>query len=280
VTVARPALGVGTIPAGHYHFTGALRSEWTKIRSVRSTAWALAALVVLGIGIGILATSSQAATWRHGGIIQQALFDPTSVSLTGLLFGQLAVGVLGVLVMSAEYGTGTIRASLAAIPRRPVVLVAKLAVFAAVVLVVSEAVSFAAFFIGQAILSGRAPTASLSEPGVARAVVGGGLYLTMLGIIALGLATIVRHTAGSIAVYVTIQLILPLVVSAFPAKYGHPVGRYLPAVIGSSMTATTPQGAHAEFLPSFPPWTGFGLLCLYGALAMVVGAVLMVRRDA
>jgi hypothetical protein len=267
-------------PPGHYHVRGSLRAEWTKLRSVRSTTWSLATTVVAGIGIGIVATASEAAHWRTEGVVDKALFDPTSISLTGLLFGQLAIGVLGVLTMSAEYGTGTIRASLAAIPRRPLLLAAKGTVLATVVLVVSEAVSFAAFFIGQGVLSGSAPNATLSEPGVLRAVAGGGLYLTLLGLLALGLATIIRHTAGAIAAYVAIQLVLPLVVAAFPAKIGHPIGRYLPAVIGSSMTATTPRGAHVDFLPSFAPWTGFGLLCAYAAGALVVGAVLLVRRDA
>ena len=270
---------VGAVPPGHQHFTGSLRAEWTKLRSVRSTVWCVVAAVAGGIGIGILATSSEASTWRNGGIIEQVLFDPTSISLTGLLFAQLAVGVLGVLTMSAEYGTGTIRATLGAVPRRPAVLLAKVAVFGAMALAVSEAVSFAAFFIGQAILSGSTPTATLSQPGVARAVVGGGLYLTVLGLLALGLATVIRHTAGTIFTFVAILLILPLVVSAFPAKYGHPVGKFLPATIGAAMTATTARGAHQDFLPSFPPWRGFGVLCAYAVAALVVGGVLMVRRD-
>ncbi|HUY21229.1 MAG TPA: ABC transporter permease [Acidimicrobiales bacterium] len=266
------------LPAGRQRFAGALRAEWTKVRSVRSTLWCLVATVVGGIGICVLATSSEASNWRNAGFVDKALFDPTSISLTGLLFGQLAVGVLGVLVMSAEYGTGTIRASLAAVPRRPVVLGAKIVVFGAVALVVSEVVAFAAFFIGQAILSGSTPTATLSGPGVTRAVVGGGLYLTVLGLLALGLATIIRHTAGAIFTFVSVLLILPLIVSAFPASIGHPIGRYLPAVIGSAMTTTTGHG-HPDFLPSFPPWTGFSILCAYAVGALVVGGVIMVRRD-
>jgi len=139
-------------------------------------------------------------------------------------------------------------------------------------------VAFAAFYVGQAILSGSTPTAALSDPGVTRAVVGGGLYLTVLGLLALGLATIIRHTAGAIFTFVSVLLILPLIVSAFPARIGHPIGRYLPAVIGSAMTSTTGRG-HPDFLPSFPPWTGFGILCAYAAGALLVGGLLMVRRD-
>lgn len=268
-----------TLPPGRYRFSGALRSEWTKLRSVRSTAWCLVATVVLGIGIGILTTSSQASHWRHAGLIDRALFDPTSISLTGLLFGQLAIGVLGGLTMSAEYGSGSIRATFAAIPRRPVVLAAKALVFGVVALVVTEAVSFTAFFVGQSILSGSTPTASLGQHEVLRAVIGGGLFLTVLGLFALGLAAIIRHTAGTITTFVSILLILPLVVSAFPATIGHPIGRYLPATIGSAMTSTTSEGAHDQFLPAFPFWHGFAILCAYAIGALVIGGALMIRRD-
>jgi ABC-2 type transport system permease protein len=279
MAVALTTTALRPLPPGHVRFSGVLRSEWTKLRSVRSTRWCVLATVVAGIGIGMLATASQASQWRHAQFVDKALFDPTSISLTGLLFGQLSVGVLGVLAMSAEYGTGSIRATLAAVPRRPVVLAAKVVVFGVVALAVSEAVSFAAFFVGQAFLSGSAPTATLSGHGVLRAVVGGGLYVTVLGLFALGLATIIRHTAGTITTFVSILLILPLVVSAFPAKIGHPIGKYLPATIGSAMTSTTAEGAHADFLPAFPAWHGFALLCLYAAGALLVGGVLMVRRD-
>jgi hypothetical protein len=259
--------------------SGALRSEWTKLRSVRSTTWCLVATIVLGIGVGILATSSQASHWRHADVIDKALFDPTSISLTGLLFGQLAIGVLGGLTLSAEYGSGSIRATFAAIPRRPVVLAAKALVFGAVALVVTEALSFTAFFVGQAILSGSTPTAALGQHEVLRAVIGGGLFLTVLGLFALGLAAIIRHTAGTITTFVSILLILPLVVSAFPATIGHPIGRYLPATIGSAMTSTTSEGAHDQFLPAFPFWHGFAILCAYAVGTLVIGGVLMIRRD-
>ncbi len=267
------------LPRGHYRFSAVVRSEWTKLRTVRSTAWCVVATVVAALGIGILATSSQASQWRHGGIVDRVLFDPTSVSLTGLLFGQLAMGVLGGLTVSAEYGSGSIRATFAAVPRRPVVLAAKAVVFGTLAFVVCEALSFTSFFVGQAILSGSAPTATLSQHEVLRAVIGGGLFLTVLGLFALGLAAIIRHTAGAITTFVAILLILPLVVSAFPAKIGWPIGRYLPATIGSAMTSVTSLGAHDSFLPAFPFWHGFALMCAYAVGANVIGGFLMVRHD-
>ena len=279
MTVVTAPARLASLPPGHYGLLGALRSEWTKLRSVRSTVWSLAATIVAVIGIGILASAATAARWRSGHFEDRLFFDPTSVSLTGYFVGQLALGVLGVLTISAEYGTGAIRSTFAAIPHRPLVLAAKAILFGTVALVVAEVVSFAAFFIGQALLSGSAPTATLSQPGVVRAVAGGGLYLTVLGLLALGIGSIVRHTAGAITTFVALLLILPLVIAAFPASIGHPIGKYLPLVIGNSMTATTPRGAHADFLPGFAPWTGFGLLCAYAAAALLAGAVIMVRRD-
>jgi len=267
------------VPAGHYHATGVLRAEWTKLRTVRSTTWSLATVIVVTIGLGVLSTSLAANRWHQMGIVDQLRFDPVIRSLTGVLFAQFAIGVLGVLVVSGEYGTGSIRATFSAVPNRALVLAAKAAVFGAVVLLVGEAVSFMAFFIGQAILKGSTPYATLGTPGALRAVVGTGLYLTVLGLFALGLAAILRHTAGAISVFVGVLLILPLILQALPESIIEKVGRYLPANIGVSMTSTLPNPEQAISKP-FPPWVGFGVLCAYAAAALLVGGWLMVRRDA
>jgi ABC-2 type transport system permease protein len=268
---------LGPVPPGHYRPSGVVRAEWTKLRTVRSTTWSLLLTVVLAIGIGILTTGFAAARWHQLGPVEQLTFDPTARSLTGLLFGQLVVGVLGVLVVSAEYSTGTIRATLAAVPNRPLVLAAKTLVFGVVALVVSEVTSFVAFFIGQAILKGSTPYATLGQPGVLRAVVGSGLYLTVLGLLALGLASIFRHTAGAISAFVVILLILPLILQALPQSIINSVGKFLPVNIGVTMIATKPsfdQGA------PFPPWVGLGILAAYALGALLVGGWLMVQRDA
>lgn len=260
--------------AGRCGWRGAVASEWTKFRTVRSTLWTLATTVVLGIGLGALAAATTAARWAQMSLLERLTFDPTRTSLTGLLFAQLAVGILGVLVVSAEYGTGTIRVTFAALPRRPVVVGAKVAVYGAVVLVVGEAVSFAAFGVGQVLLAPKAPSASLGDPGVLRAVVGGGLYLLVLGLLALGIATIVRHTAGAISAFVAVLLVLPIVVAALPSSIGNALGRYLPANIGVVLLSVAPQ-AH-----SFSPWVGLVVLASYAAAVIAAGVVLVVRRDA
>jgi ABC-2 type transport system permease protein len=192
-----------------------------------------------------------------------------------LLFAQLAIGVLGVLVVSAEYSTGTIRATFSAVPRRPMVLIAKVVVFGAVVLVVGEATSFAAFALGQHLLAGKTPTASLSDPGVLRAVLSGGLYLFALGLLALGLGAILRHTAAAISTFVGLLLVVPIIADALPTSFEQDVSRYLPAQIGTVMLSATHHGSDP-----FGPWTGFALLCGYAAVVLIVATVLLVRRDA
>jgi hypothetical protein len=258
-----------------YGLTGVLASEWTKLRSVRSTIWAIFATAVAGIGIGAIVTSATAARWSERTLGEQLVFDPTHSSLAGLLLAQFAVGVLGVLIVSAEYSTGTIRATFSAAPRRPLVLVAKIALFGVVALAVGEIVSFVAFAVGQQILSGTTPTASLSDPSVLRAVISGGLYVVALGLFALGLATIIRHTAAAISAYVGFLFILPIIAAVLPSSLAQDIGRFLPADIGAVMLS-----AHYHGHDSFGAWTSFLLLCIYAAAALVVGGVLLVRRDA
>jgi ABC-2 type transport system permease protein len=267
---ASPRTPEVSLPPGRAGWSHAVRSEWTKFWSVRSTGWTLAVTVVAVIGIGVLGT-----TTGH-----DIVPDPTRRSLIGFFLGELTIGVLGVLVMSAEYGTGSIRSTLAAIPRRPVVLGAKVIVLGVVTLVMSELLAFAAFFVGQALLSGSDRNhAALGEPGVTRAVFGIGLYLVVLGLLALGLATIIRHTAGAIAIYVGVLLVLPLIVGALPASLDNAVNRYLPATVGVTILSTR-TGGHLLETPIFSPWSGFALVTAYAAVTLAIGCVFMVRRDA
>ncbi|MGC2168380.1 MAG: hypothetical protein WA580_04690 [Acidimicrobiales bacterium] len=258
-----------------YGLGGILLSEWTKMRSVRSSVWTLVITVVIGIGLGAIVTTARASRFSTRSVAAQLAFDPTRSSLSGLLFAQLAIGVLGVLVVSAEYSTGTIRDSFAAVPRRSWVLAAKVAVFGVITLAVGEVVSFGSFLMGQRILLGETPTASLSDPSALRAVFGGGLYLLALGLVALGIATIIRHTPTAISAFVGILLILPIIASVLPSSYANDIGRFLPANIGTAMISVHHPGNGA-----FNPWAGFGLLCAYAVVVLVVGGVLLVRRDA
>ncbi len=245
------------------------------MRSVRSTMWTLVITLFVGVGLGAIVTSARASRFGAKTVAAQLAFDPTKSSLSGLLFAQLAIGVLGILVVSAEYSTGTIRDTFAAVPRRLRVLVAKIAVFGGVALVIGEFVSFASFLLGQQILSGKTPTASLSNPSALRAVVGGGLYLFALGLVALGLATIIRHTPTAISAFVGLLLIVPIITAALPSSFANDIGRFLPADIGTVMISAHRQGNGA-----FNPWVDFLLLCGYAVVLLVAGGVLLVRRDA
>ncbi len=256
-------------------FSSVVASEWIKLLSVRSTVWTLLVTAVVGIGLGAVVTSAQAARYAARGLVAQEAFDPTRASLAGVLFAQLAIGVLGVLVVSAEYSTGTVRATFAAIPHRIEALVAKVLVFATITLVVGEAVSFAAFLIGQSILSGHTPTASLSDPSVLRAVISAGLYLVALGLLAMGLAAIIRHTSASISTFVAALFVLPIIAAVLPSSFSEDVSRFLPQQIGTVMITAAYHGADP-----FGPWLSFVLLCAYAAAFLVIGGVLLVRRDA
>ena len=268
---------VGTtkdLPPGRYGISGLLRSEWTKLRSLRSTMWTLGITVVLGIGISALATAETRAHWSSMSIGDRLSFDPTSTSLIGVFVGQLTIGVLGVLVMSGEYGSGTIRATFSAAPRRPLVLVAKAAVFGLVALVAAEIVSFLSYFLGQALLTAPATHTTLGSPGALRAVAGSGIYLSLIGLCALGLATIIRHTAGAISAFLGILLVVPIIVRALPTSLANEIERFMPDHIGAAVVSLH-MGQY-----SLAPWTGLVVLCGYAVALLVIGGVLLVRRDA
>lgn len=287
--------GPRPLPSGRYHLGDLARSEWTKLVSVRSTIWSSALIVVLGVGLSVMATAETRAHWAT----QQGRIDPTRLSLIGVDVAQLVIGVLGVLVITGEYGTGTIRATFSAAPRRPLVLAAKTAVFTVAAFVLSEVVAFASFFLGQAMLSAPAPHATLGTPGALRAVIGSGLYLCVIGLIALGLGLIVRHTAGAIGAFVGVLLIFPIIIAALPQSIVDAVQRYEPLQIGrimitvrtlqlsarATITRVLPTGAHvtthaAPGPPIFMPWAGFGVLCGYAVVVLAIGTVLLVHRDA
>jgi hypothetical protein len=247
------------------------------MRSVRSTGWSIFAMALITIGVAVIAGITVTHQWNTFSLPEKITFDPTGLSLRGLLFSELVIGVLGVLVISAEYGTVTIRATLSAVPHRPLVLASKAVVFGALALAVGEVLSFGAFFLGQTLLSSPAPHAMLSQPGVWRAVVGGGLLVPVFGLFALGIGAIVRHTAGAITAYVGAILVLPLIIEALPSSVSHPVLKFMPFVIINSMTSV---GRSFDIGPTFSPWAGFALMCAYAAAALLIGGFLMVRRDA
>jgi ABC-2 type transport system permease protein len=260
-------------------FGHVMLAEWTKIRSVRSTVWSLIVFVVLTIGLTALVswlTVHAVQTGRAPRRSANLVSDPVSFILeTGLGFGQLAICVLGALTMTSEYSTGVIRASLLAVPKRLPVLAAKCAVFAGLILVVGEIVAFCSFFIGRAIVH-PVVDVSLSQPGVARAVIGAGLYLTVLGLFALAIGSLIRHSAGAIAAVIGLVLVVgPLLGLLDSYDWGAHVHAWFPTVAGSYITAD-----HQPAGQLLTPWQGFAVFCAWTALLLAGGAVLLKRRDA
>ena len=222
-------------------FADVLRSEWTKLRSVRSTFWALTATVVLGIALGAVISAATAHAYAKFSVSQKLSWDPTGVSQAGVAIASLAIVVLGVLCISSEYSSGMIRASLIAVPKRGRVLAAKSLVFAGVTFVVGEVTCFVAFFVGRALISGHAPHAALGDPGVARAVVGGGLYLAALAVLSVAAGALLRHPAAAIACLMAVVLVLPLIAEALPDSWRNPVTEFWPPrPEASSLASTTP----------------------------------------
>jgi ABC-2 type transport system permease protein len=271
---SRPSdLGTGKVTQ-----LGVIRSEWIKLRSLRSTLFSLLAAVVITDGLGTLFSAlhahrqGQAFGPKGQRVVLQ--FDATQISLRGMFLAQLAIGVLGVLVISGEYGTGQIRSSLAAVPRRLPVLLAKAGVFAGVVFVVSFVATFVGFLLGQQAQASTHAQATLSTPGAMRAIVGGALYLTLIGLLAVGLGFLVRNTAGAIATLFGVVLVAPILANALPTPYSTDVTKYLPLTAGQRIIETLPDST------ALAPWTGIGVTALYAVVALALGAVLLLRRDA
>ena len=259
---------------GRAGFADAVRSEFTKIRSTRSTYWTLLALIVVTVGIGAIAT---AGTASHPQGITKASLDATQQSLAGLYVGQLVIAVLGALTITSEYSTGMIRTSLAVQPRRGVVFAAKALVFAAVSLVTGLVACFASFFIGQAILSSHHLNATLGDPNVLRAVIGGALFLTACGMLAYGLGALLRHTAGAITAAIGLLFVLSILVNFLPQSWQNNVDKWMPAIAGAQIWTTKASSGGPHL---FSAWPGFAVLATYAVVAIVAGLVVFRTRDA
>lgn len=252
-----------------------LRSEWTKLWSLRSTRWSLLAAVVAMAGLGMIIAAFRMGHWSHLSPHERATYDPIDNGVGGYHLAQLPIGVLGVMVITGEYATGMIRSSLMAVPHRLPVLWAKALVFAAVTFVLMLASAFVSFFGVQAIVTQRHVQAQLGDPHALRAVVGTALFLTVLGVLAVGLGGLIRSTAGGIAAFVGLLFVLPGITALLPSNIGDAISPYLPLNAGFTVATSTFDNSH-----HLAPWTGFAVFCGYAALAMLAAAISLARRDA
>jgi ABC-2 type transport system permease protein len=261
----RPA---GLVPL----FAGILRSEARKLGTVRSTFWTLLAAVTSNV---VTAALLGALLPGHLSANQKAAIDSVRVSLGGLHVSQIAVGLLGVLAVTSEYGSGMIRATLAAVPQRRLLLTVKTLVLATAAAVTGIGSCLAAYLVFQAFLpAGDAMRTTLADPGVLRAVAGAGLYLTVLALLGFGLGIILRSSAGAVAVLFGVLFVPTLLTALLPSSWQDTIGAYLPMNAGDTVYTVRPE-AHM-----LGPWAGFGVFCLYAAAALAAGFVLIGRRDA
>jgi len=266
--------------AGRASFAGAVRSEFTKIRSVRSTYWTLLATLVVVIGIGALFSYGEAHSFSQLPAAAQAhqraqeIANATERSLFGLILGQLVIAVLGALTITSEYSTGMIRTSLSVLPRRGTVFAAKALVFGVIALAVGLVSSFASYFVGQAILSSQHINSTLGQPGVLRAVIGGGLFLAVCGLLSFGLGALIRHTAGAITASFGLLFVLGILAGFLPNSWAEHADKWVPLNAGGAIWEKV-TGVHP-----FSPWTGFAVFCGYAALAVAAGLYRFRNRDA
>jgi ABC-type transport system involved in multi-copper enzyme maturation permease subunit len=266
------SLAVQTAPVGHYRLKHVIRSEALKVVTLRSTLVTLGLTVVAGLLVTGLVTNAA----LHHGASYYIGFDPTQQSLTGLIVAALTGGVFGALLITGEYSSGTIRTTLAATPRRPFLLGAKIGVAAVATVAFCELLSFVSFFLGQAILSGGgAPSATLGSPGALRAVLMTGVFISLMALMSFGFGLIFRSTAAAIAAFVGVVFVLPLVMQGV----SQPDLRYVPTnILTNSIMSTVSHGPGA-IVKSLSPAIGFLLMAAYAAIVLAVGAVLFVKRD-
>jgi ABC-type transport system involved in multi-copper enzyme maturation permease subunit len=251
-----------------------LAAEWTKLRSVRSSVAGLLGTAAICVGFAVLLGIGEVSRWDRMTPEQQANFVPATFSVSGVLFGQLVIGALGVLAMSAEYSTGTIRATLSATPQRLLMYLTKIGVFAGVAFVVALASTMTAFLGAQAILSRKQLGVGLTDPGSLRIVVGAALFLVAVALLGLGLAAALRHTAAAISTLFALMLVLTLLANFLPQDWRVHVDKWLPLNAGNTVMQLSPEPNH------FGPWTGLGVLFGYALIALIAGAAVLVSRDA
>ncbi|MFE2033305.1 ABC transporter permease subunit [Streptomyces scopuliridis] len=252
-----------------------LQSEWTKIRTVSSTTWTLISALVVTVALG--AALSAVLNSQFGDLApeERATFDPTYTSFSGMVLGQLAMVVFGVLVVGSEYTSGVIRTSLAAVPQRGTFLFSKILVAGVLALVVAVLTGFLSFFVGQALLGEHGTT--IGEPHVLRAVIGSGLYMTLIAVFSMGIAAMLRSSILSLGILMPFFFLVSQILAAVPGA--KEVARYFPDQAGRQITQVVPNALNSSPAP-YGPWAGLGIMALWVLAALAGGYAVMRKRDA
>jgi ABC-2 type transport system permease protein len=254
------------------HTTRVLRSEWTKIRSVRSTLWTLATALAVTVGLSALICAFTASQFDKLSKEEQLTFDAVQTSFSGSGLGQLAMIAFGVMVVAGEYSTGMIRSSLAAVPQRTTFLLSKVLVAGTLVLLVGMATSFLAFFVGQALLGER--SVSIEDEGVLRAVLGGGAYMTLIALFAMGLSFVLRSPLLAFAILMPFFFLISNILGTVEATKEY--AQYLPDQAGKTVTAVVPEALNRPY----GPYEGLLIMVAWTLAALITGWIVLKRRDA
>jgi ABC-2 type transport system permease protein len=251
-----------------------LKSEWTKFWSVRSTAWTLLILFVATVGISVLASWGNSISLARMSKVERAQLDVVYISMAGITLGQLAIAVLGALIVTTEYSTGGIKATLIAVPNRMRVLLAKGIILAVVALVVGLITTFVSFYLSMLFWNGKHLEAHLGDPGVLRAVIGGGLYIMASGLFGFALGAVLRHTAGAITAAVGLLLVVPPLMGLLPGTWGDTIQKYFTSNAGSRIASVV------DMPNTVSPWIGYLTITIWWVVPLLVGAWLLQTRDA
>jgi ABC-type transport system involved in multi-copper enzyme maturation permease subunit len=261
-------------PEGTVHIGRILRSELVKLRSLRSMIYALLVTVLSILAVGaFMALGVVVQKAPADGFADAPVGDPAGGALSGVSLAVYAVATLGALVVTSEYASGTIKATLAAVPRRTLLVLAKILALVCVVLPVTLLATLASFLTAQAILATAGRTISLTHPGVPRALIGAGLYLTVVAILGAAFGWLLRSTAGALAGLFAVLVLLPALLQLVPGGVGATMLPYLPDNAGKAILRVSPGGEPA-------PFTGFTIFCVYAVAATALAAYVLRRRDA
>ncbi|MFC9243440.1 ABC transporter permease subunit [Streptomyces sp. NPDC057136] len=252
-----------------------LTSEWTKIRTVSSTTWTLISAFAVTVAMSAALCALMNSQFDDLSDAERATFDPTFISFSGMILGQLAMVVFGVLVVGTEYSSGMIRTSLAAVPQRATFLFSKIAVAGVLALVVGLSTSFISFFLGQALLGDH--RTDLGADNVLRAVFGGGIYMGLIAIFSMGVAAMLRSSMLSLGILMPFFFLVSQILSAVPGAKN--VARYFPDQAGSKIMQVVPDAMNSDPAP-YGPWGGLGILLAWVVAALIGGYVVLKQRDA
>ncbi|MEU1279192.1 ABC transporter permease [Streptomyces sp. NPDC005805] len=252
-----------------------LTSEWTKIRTVSSTTWTLISAFAVTVAMSAALCAVMNASFDDLSEAERLTFDPTFISFSGTILGQLAMVVFGVLVVGTEYSSGMIRTSLAAVPQRATFLFSKIAVAGVLALVVGMITSFLTFFVGQALLGEHRTT--IGADNVLRAVVGGGLYMGLIAVFSMGVAAMLRSSMLSLGILMPFFFLVSQILISVPGAKD--VARFFPDQAGSKIMQVVPNALDSDDTP-YGPWGGLGIMLIWVAAALIGGYLVMRKRDA